>query len=229
MGIPVTITEGAVLSYRDVALIEPGEEGAWYPEEEMWDYVAVEGSSDGDNWELLLDPYDARYSGIWEQAYNNGQDGTEAMMLYHDIDLTTFYSIGEKAYFRFRLYADAYTTGWGWAIDDVEAVGTVSALAGADMPVDDFRLLGNYPNPFNPSTDIRFTVDRAQPVSLVIYNSLGEKVHQLLYRQSFSPGPVHEVTWNGRDENNSPVASGMYYYELKGEQNRKISKMLLLK
>ena len=71
----------------------------------------------------------------------------------------------------------------------------------------------NYPNPFNPSTTISFTAEDTENAELTIYNIKGQKVKQLLSDQ-LSSGE-HSVVWDGRDDNNLPVGSGIYFYKLK--------------
>ena len=73
-------------------------------------------------------------------------------------------------------------------------------------------LNSNYPNPFNPSTTINFSVPKTASVSLVIYNIRGQKVKELL-NESLEYGN-HSVVWNGRDESNRSVASGVYFARL---------------
>ncbi|MFA6911480.1 MAG: T9SS type A sorting domain-containing protein, partial [Candidatus Cloacimonadaceae bacterium] len=73
-------------------------------------------------------------------------------------------------------------------------------------------LHSNYPNPFNPSTTINFSLPKTAPVRLVIYNIRGQKVKELL-NESLAGGN-HNVVWNGRDDGNRPVASGVYFTRL---------------
>ena len=87
--------------------------------------------------------------------------------------------------------------------------------------------LGNYPNPFNPGTYIRFTLPEAQKVKLTVYNALGRKVRVLLDEQREAGTTVHY--WDGRDQQGVPVASGLYFYELKSEHYNKKRPCLLLK
>ncbi|MCF7857961.1 MAG: carboxypeptidase regulatory-like domain-containing protein [Candidatus Cloacimonetes bacterium] len=89
-------------------------------------------------------------------------------------------------------------------------------------------LNGNHPNPFNPSTNISFSV--AQPASLVsveIFNIKGQKV-KMLVNDIFSSG-VHTLVWNGKDDNNKQAASGIYFYKMKCGDFQNSRKMLLLK
>jgi flagellar hook assembly protein FlgD len=89
------------------------------------------------------------------------------------------------------------------------------------------NLEGNYPNPFNPTTTIKYSLIENSKVELTIYNLKGQKVKQLIKNQ-LSTGQ-HSVVWNGRDENNKQVASGVYFYKLKTENYEKIKKMILIK
>ena len=89
----------------------------------------------------------------------------------------------------------------------------------------------NYPNPFNPTTLIRFdTVQRAH-VSLVVYNVRGQRVRTLWNEET--PAGYHQVRWGGRNDNGSSVSTGIYFYQLRisgsGPSFRSTRKMLLVK
>ncbi|MBN2460819.1 MAG: C10 family peptidase, partial [Candidatus Cloacimonetes bacterium] len=71
-------------------------------------------------------------------------------------------------------------------------------------------LLGNYPNPFNPETTIRFTLAENSRVILVVYNCKGQKVRTLIDGQRDSGS--HSINWNGRDDSGRKVSSGVYLY-----------------
>jgi hypothetical protein len=90
-----------------------------------------------------------------------------------------------------------------------------------------FALLGNYPNPFNASTMIQFSLTRTSQVELTIYNILGQKVRSLVSQQ-MSAG-FKQVVWDGRDEAGSPVSSGIYFYHLRSSEGRQTGKMTMLK
>jgi len=80
----------------------------------------------------------------------------------------------------------------------------------------------NYPNPFNPSTTIRFTLDKPGNVSLIIYNSKGQMVSELV-NTNLSAG-AKSFSWNA-----SQVASGIYYYRLETQNKVFTKKMTLIK
>ncbi|MBS1260694.1 MAG: hypothetical protein MAG453_00010 [Calditrichaeota bacterium] len=83
--------------------------------------------------------------------------------------------------------------------------------AGRLLP-DESQLGANYPNPFNPSTTIPFTLAGAGDVRISVYNVLGRRVATLANRW-YSAG-AHAVVWNGLDDNGRPVASGVYFYRM---------------
>ncbi len=87
--------------------------------------------------------------------------------------------------------------------------------------------LGNYPNPFNPETTIRYTVAKAGQTSLTIYNTKGQIVRTLVNENL--PNGQHSVVWNGKDANGTPVASGIYFYKLTSDRKSITRKMLLSK
>ena len=93
---------------------------------------------------------------------------------------------------------------------------------------ENIQLNQNYPNPFNPTTKISFNLSSVNNnnTELVIYNLKGQKVKQLLNKNLLDG--EHSIIWNGTDENNQPVASGIYYYRLKTDEGMLFSKKMLL-
>ena len=90
-----------------------------------------------------------------------------------------------------------------------------------------FVLHPNYPNPFNPVTQIRFEMPYAGNVDLSIYNLLGMKV-KTLYTGQKSAGDF-SFKWNGKNDNNQSVSGGVYIYKLQSGQQMQMRKMILLK
>ncbi|MEA3286054.1 MAG: lamin tail domain-containing protein [Candidatus Marinimicrobia bacterium] len=90
-----------------------------------------------------------------------------------------------------------------------------------------FKLENCYPNPFNPSTTIRFDVPTHTYVSLTIYNIKGQVVAELA-NQRFKPGN-YEVTWNGLTGSGAMAPSGMYLYSLNSIAFSETKKMILMK
>lgn len=111
-------------------------------------------------------------------------------------------------------------------IDDQEytvVIGTGTGIPGDQTQTpSNFALLGNYPNPFNNSTVIKFRLAEAADVTLEIFNVLGEKV-QTVYSGSMSAGE-HELAWNGDN-----ASSGVYFYKLTAGEKTAVKKMALIK
>ena len=76
-----------------------------------------------------------------------------------------------------------------------------------------FQLHGNWPNPFNASTTIAFDVSGTEPVHLVVYDVLGRRVRALYSGETLTAGH-YRTSWNGRDDEGRPAASGIYLYRL---------------
>ncbi len=97
----------------------------------------------------------------------------------------------------------------------VEWVGLPTSVedAFAPPPPERFVLHPNAPNPFNPTTRIRYDVPQAAAVELVIYDMLGQRVIQLVGEAQ--SGGQHAVVWDGQDGSGRPVASGVYVYRLR--------------
>lgn len=90
--------------------------------------------------------------------------------------------------------------------------------------------LTNFPNPFNPTTEISFnlTTEITENTEIQIFNSKGQKIKQLISDQLSAS--QNTVTWNGMNSNNKPVSSGVYFYKLmSGNRELAANKMLLLK
>jgi hypothetical protein len=107
---------------------------------------------------------------------------------------------------------------------------TVAERSNDDIP-ETFTLFPNYPNPFNPSTAICYSLPISADIRLNIYDLKGKKVHTLI-NQHQSAG-TFEISWNGRNDNNDHVASGVYIYRMEintgGEIVSQSRQMLLLK
>lgn len=89
------------------------------------------------------------------------------------------------------------------------------------------ELAGNYPNPFNPETTLRFSTAAAGPVSLDIYNIKGQRVRSLLKENR--PAGNHSVVFNGLDDSGRPLASGVYFQRMQAGKFSATRKMILLK
>ena len=91
----------------------------------------------------------------------------------------------------------------------------------------EFKLHENYPNPFNPSTNIKFDIPENGLVSLIVYDLMGHKVAELV-NTNMNSG-FHNVSWNGTDNFGNTVSTGVYIYQLKTGSYSNTQKMLFIK
>ena len=92
----------------------------------------------------------------------------------------------------------------------------------------EYALHDNFPNPFNPSTHIRFSIGGKENIKLVIYDVMGRQVRTILNGEVYNPG-FHAVNWNGIDDKGQKVPTGMYIYRIKAGDFIADKKMLLVK
>ena len=90
-----------------------------------------------------------------------------------------------------------------------------------------FILGQNYPNPFNSSTVIHFNLPTSDIADLSIYNIAGQKVATLA--QGMRQAGTHVINWNGKDDNERLLTSGLYFYRLQSSTQQQTRKLLLLR
>ena len=108
-----------------------------------------------------------------------------------------------------------------WVNTATTAVDETAPLA------EEFTLHGNYPNPFNPATKIKFATERFSDVKVTIYSILGEEV-SVAHDGQLGAG-TYDITWYGKDSKGNKVPSGVYFYEVRSDDRVQKGKMLLLK
>ncbi len=116
------------------------------------------------------------------------------------------------------------------SVNDVSnAVFTIEGQIGVEENTTptSFSLSKNYPNPFNPTTTIEYSIPESGMVSLVIYNTAGQKVSTLIDQEQ--EAGQFKAIWDGRDDNGMAAASGIYFYRLSADKFSKIEKMVLMK
>lgn len=116
---------------------------------------------------------------------------------------------------------------YGYRIKQTDNNGSVHFTDALEIDVrmasKEFTVGQNFPNPFNPSTTITFTVDRQGPAIVSVYNTLGEEV-QRLFDGVADPGKYYNLAVNG-----STLASGIYFYQVSIPGKVIVKKMLLLR
>tara|TARA_B100000674_G_C37805350_1_gene898498 strand:- start:87 stop:1106 length:1020 start_codon:yes stop_codon:yes gene_type:complete len=120
---------------------------------------------------------------------------------------------------------DGFTVESDQGIPKSFVVGTLS-IDDANIPRE-FALFQNHPNPFNPTTKIKYHLPISSHVNLVIYDVMGRSI-RLLYNDIQSPGQ-HSVYWDATNNLGDPVSAGMYIYSIVTEEFIHTKKMVLLK
>jgi len=116
-----------------------------------------------------------------------------------------------------------------FCVDDFKFYSIGGSVSNDDttVPVVRNELIGNYPNPFNPTTNIAFSMKETAPVRIEIYNMKGQLVRTLV--DEIRPAGNHTVVWNGVDNNNRSISSGVYFYKMTTGKFTSTKKMILLK
>ncbi|HFE63324.1 MAG TPA: T9SS type A sorting domain-containing protein, partial [Caldithrix sp.] len=99
--------------------------------------------------------------------------------------------------------------------------------AGSAVLTSDFRLFGNFPNPFNPGTTLAFFLAKPLRVNLTVYDILGQSVTTLVSGRLDAGN--HRVYWDGRNSIGNEVSAGIYYYQLSAGNRSQTRKMILLR
>ena len=89
------------------------------------------------------------------------------------------------------------------------------------------HLAQNFPNPFNPTTTLTFSIKNTSNVTLTIYDVAGRRVRELVNERR--ERGIHKVVWDGRNDRGEGVSSGVYFYELVAGSFRDTKKMTMLK
>lgn len=90
-----------------------------------------------------------------------------------------------------------------------------------------FELKQNYPNPFNPSTTINFSVSTPGMVNIDVFDSKGERINTI--SNNYYEAGSHSVSWDGRNTAGVKVSSGIYFYQMRADNNISTRKMILVK
>ena len=150
----------------------------------------------------------------------------EEIVAVNDIDVFT-YTDEELENGDYEYYVIAvYETGESEPSDTVDV--TVDYVSAGNAVVPELTALnGNYPNPFNPDTTIRYQVSKAGKIKIVIFNLKGQIVKTLVDAKMKSG--YHIVEWNGNDDFGNSVSSGIYFYKMNTDEYSEMKKMILMK
>lgn len=216
---------GMIISFMELVLVEPGEEGSVFGSSDFYDYVVVEGSKDyGRSWFSLADGYDSRINSSWANAYKSSTDGNNSTFVGNE-SMTVKQTIykkanqmvtgGDSVLVRFRLHADPYASGWGWAIDDL-SIGPQVDEEKPEKP-DEFTV---YPNPgsgqITLNTDSKIKMD--YPYEVKIFNIAGQIVFSA---EVYEEGPIQF--------NISDKTPGLYFIVISNKSVLKTIKYSLIR
>lgn len=221
---PIKLRPDAAMKFDEIALVEPGELGTVYSDEEFWDYVIVEGSKDlGKTWLPVKPGWDCRRYKEWQFAYigemeDNNSVAVADPSLYrtHKIDMlaTGNFDPGDEILLRFRLHSDPYAHGWGWAIDNLFIQGQVSSVPKAFDNVE----LRVYPNPnrgnFHISAQFEHNVDKLR---VTLFNIFGKRVYQQEYNGIVRSFNKYITPGN--------ISSGIYLLVIESEDDKVVRKI----
>lgn len=177
--IPIRIgNTNPVIKFDEIVLVEPGEADSEFGDEDFFDYVIVEGSSDGGTtWKSFADGYDSRYYNPWLTLYNSdivnfnsratGTPGLFHKRVINMLEGGNFHE-GDEVIIRFRLFADALANGWGWAIDNLSVQGPVT-----DVEKGHSATFNVYPVPVTEDLVVELLSAERGPVDLQISDVQG--------------------------------------------------------
>jgi len=153
------------------------------------------------------------------------QEGGELRLLIYDMNGTSLPS-GDNELFTVEGLTEFEIREIDLSSAGGQYVAVSFGFAEPNLP-ESFTLYQNFPNPFNPETNISFALPGAFRVQLAVYNILGERV-KILADGVFAAGQ-HELTWDGRNDDGQAVSSGIYFYRLVTSEASLSKKMMLLK
>jgi len=120
----------------------------------------------------------------------------------------------------------AYVVDFNRGVQEWDFVGTINAEEPKAIP-EGFALSQNYPNPFNPSTNFSYSMPNKADVRIAIYDLFGREVRTLV--NETKDAGTYDITWNGRDNSNKQVSTGVYFYNMQAAGFTKTMKMVLMK
>ena len=177
----------------------------------------------------------SREIGVAQAITTPAVENTRALTGYNVYMGTTQVAtnISEMSYaFTGLVNGQSYTVGVSAQYDEgesdvVEVTFTYNGTGTPNGVVAATALKGNYPNPFNPSTEIFFSMKETGKLVIDVYNVKGEKVKTLI-NGTVQAGD-NSIEWNGTDDSNRAVSSGVYFYKMKSNNFESAKKMIMMK
>lgn len=167
-----------------------------------------------------------------KQLWVNDRDGQHIAIYDYDDEAETLTKVKIKLIPFFSFFGMTYTgeemLTAGWGTDDWYWLksGLYNGIIDNNM-VSSTLLTENYPNPFNQSTTIHYTINKSDNVNITIYDMQGQKVVELI--NEFKVVGEQSVVWNGTDEKGSNVKTGIYFYKITSGNDSCDGKMVLIR
>lgn len=223
---PVILNEKGIMTFDEIVLVEPGESGTKFGDQNFWDYVIVEGSKDnGITWRPLVDGYDSNLQKSWLTLWYSALSGnnstavpTKDLLVKHEINMLANgnFKTGDVILIRFRLFSDPYSNGWGWIIDNLAIQDYETAVMAELLSPGEVRL---FPNPVTNKLNIRIEGKHTiHNLHLKVYNATGKMVYNLEL-------PV-ESTFFGTTIDVSNLLPGLYLFVLEPEKGKVIARKI---
>lgn len=177
--------------------------------------------------------YSVDNGATWKQVYAEGGMALNSWNFHKAyINYDPSNPFTNQTRIRFSMEDIGNTTCAEAAVDDIEIrIADVNACTGgaddsASLPAR-FQVEQNRPNPFNPKTTIRFALPTAGKVEVTVFDAGGRRVRTLV--NGMMPAGTQAITWDGRDDANHELGSGVYYYTVRAGADTSSRKMMLLK
>jgi len=224
---PIILKNGK-MTFDEIVLVEPGDAGNKFGDENFWDYVIVEGSTDGGNtWKPFADGYDSNAQKSWLTKWNSAISGnnstavaTKDLLVKHEINMLANgnFKAGDVVLVRFRLFSDPYSHGWGWIVDNLAIQDWETAVSPVLLSSGEVIC---FPNPATNQLNIEISAKNAiQNLILKAYNSSGK----LIFIQDFSVGS--NLFQTAIDV--SPFIPGLYLFSFELEKGQVITRKIVI-
>ena len=224
---PIILNTKGKMTFDEIVLVEPGETGSEFGDDDFWDYVIVEGSTDGGNtWKPFADGYDSNTQNSWLTKWNSAISGsnstavaTKDLLVKHEINMLANgnFKAGDVVLVRFRLFSDPYSHGWGWIIDNLAIQDWETAVS----PLLSSGEVNFFPIPASEQLNIQVDAKKTiQNLILKAYNSSGK----LVYNQDF---PVGSNLFQTAIDVSSFIP-GLYLFTLEPEKGQVITRKIIV-
>lgn len=187
-------------------------------------------------WQNATDPDGYPIEYILELIVENTSDTLDTMITTNIFNLShaeILEYMEESGVTSLDITWDVYTSDGFEEVESGNGPWSLSIDGGWALGVDNntipdvFALHNNYPNPFNPITNIRYDIPEVSDVKIDIYNLAGKKVKTLV-SSNHQPGR-YKIQWNATNESGAPVSTGMYIYKIRAKDFVSVKKLLLMK